>query len=241
MTLSVRTGRLVVLVTWSAFLSWLYVHGEVARYLGPRTSWVVPFGAVVLTIATVAYGRLGARSGDGERPLARAEALGLAWLLVPALFGFAMADAALGSLAASKKLTSRGIDVARLAESLSANASRSSVLALNIAQHDDDFAVEKDLLPGRPITLDGFVLSAARQQGGSFRIARLYITCCVADSIPLTTEVAPVVPVRSFRRDDWVRVTGTLARQDGDLIVRAERVRGEPRPSHPYLTYRGAS
>ena len=61
-----------------------------------------------------------------------------------------MADAALGSLAASKKLTSRGIDVSRLADSLSKDASRSSVLALNIADHDDDFAVEKDLLPGAP-------------------------------------------------------------------------------------------
>jgi uncharacterized repeat protein (TIGR03943 family) len=241
MTLSVRSGRLVVLITWSAFLTWLYVEGEVARYLGPRTSWVVPFGAVVLIVATVAYGRLGAGSPDASRPLARGEAVGLAWLIVPALFGFAMADAALGSLAASKKLTSRGIDVTRLADSLSKDASRSSVLAVNIADHDDDFAVQKDLLPGRPITLDGFVLKAAGSNGGSFELARLYITCCVADSIPLTAKVEPVVPVPSFARDDWVRVTGTLAREDGRLVVRAERVRGEPRPSHPYLTYRGAT
>jgi len=33
MTLSVRTARLVVLVTWSAFLTWLYVEGEVAPNL----------------------------------------------------------------------------------------------------------------------------------------------------------------------------------------------------------------
>ena len=241
MTLSVRTGRLVVLVTWSAFLTWLYVQGEVARYLGPRTSWVVPFGAVVLTAATIAYGRLGAGSADARRPLGRGEAAGLVWLLVPALIGFAMADAALGSLAASKKLTSRGIDVSRLADSLSKDASRSSVLALNIAEHDEDFAVEKDLLPGRPITLDGFVLKAARHEGGSFELARLYITCCVADSIPLTAKVEPVVPVPSFGRDDWVRVAGTLAREDGELVIRAERVRAEPRPNHPYLTYRGAT
>jgi uncharacterized repeat protein (TIGR03943 family) len=240
-TLSVRTGRLVVLVTWSAFLTWLYVQGEVARYLGPRTSWVVPFGAVVLTAATIAYGRLGAGSADARRPLGRGEAAGLVWLLVPALIGFAMADAALGSLAASKKLTSRGIDVTRLADSLSKDASRSSVLALNIADHDEDFAVEKDLLPGRPITLDGFVLKTARHEGGSFELARLYITCCVADSIPLTAKVEPVVPVPSFGRDDWVRIAGTLAREDGELVIRAERVRAEPRPNHPYLTYRGAS
>jgi uncharacterized repeat protein (TIGR03943 family) len=222
-------------------LTWLYVQGEVARYLGPRTSWVVPFGAVVLTAATIAYGRLGAGSADARRPLGRGEAAGLVWLLVPALIGFAMADAALGSLAASKKLTSRGIDVTRLADSLSKDASRSSVLALNIADHDEDFAVEKDLLPGRPITLDGFVLKTARHEGGSFELARLYITCCVADSIPLTAKVEPVVPVPSFGRDDWVRIAGTLAREDGELVIRAERVRAEPRPNHPYLTYRGAS
>ena len=241
MTLSVRTGRLVVLVTWSAFLAWLYVDGEVPRYLGPRTSWVVPFGAAVLIVATFAYGRLGAGSADATRPLGRGEAAGLAWLLLPALIGFAMADAALGSLAASKKLTSRGIDVSRLADSISAGASRSSVLALNVAEHNDEFAAEKDLLPGRPITLDGFVLRAARHEGGSFQIARLYITCCVADSIPLTATIEPVVPVRSFSRDDWVRVTGTLARRGDDLIVRASRIRRVSRPSRPYLTYRGAS
>ncbi|MDX6696994.1 MAG: putative rane protein [Solirubrobacteraceae bacterium] len=241
MTLSVRTGRLIVLATWSAFLAWLYVQNEVARYLGPRTEWVVPFGAVVLIAATVAYARLGAQSADALRALSPAEALGLVWLLVPVLIGFAFADAALGSLAASRKLTSRGIDVSRLADSLADGASRSSVLAVNIADHDDDFAAQNGLLPGRPIAVDGFVMKRSAGGGASFDVARLYITCCVADSIPLRTRVEPVVPVPSLPRDQWVKVAGTLARDDGHLVVRAARVQRVPRPDHPYLTYRGAT
>ena len=81
------------------------------------------------------------------------------------------------------------------------------------------------------------MLKAARREGGSFELARLYITCCVADSIPLTAKVEPVVPVPSFGRDDWVRVTGTLARDDGELVVRRSACAESRARSHPYLTY----
>jgi uncharacterized repeat protein (TIGR03943 family) len=235
MTLSVRSARLVVLATWSAFLAWLWLDGEVERYLGPRTAWVVPFGAIVLTGATIAYGRLGARSRDAALPLSRGEAIGLAWLLVPALVGFSMADATLGALAASRKLSSRGIDASRLAD----EADRSSLLALNLAGRDEGFAAEKGLLPGRPVSLEGFVLRPAREAGGSFRIARLYITCCVADAIPLDADVVPAGHEPPYGRDTWLRVAGPLERRDGRLAVRAVRVRRIPEPGDPYLTFAG--
>ena len=56
-------ARMVVLALWSAFFAWLLVSGEVYRYIGPRTRWVVVFGAVMLDCcnrsSTIAARRLG--------------------------------------------------------------------------------------------------------------------------------------------------------------------------------------
>ena len=41
MTLDTRSLRLLVLWGWTLFLLWLWLTGEVLRYLGPRTQWVV--------------------------------------------------------------------------------------------------------------------------------------------------------------------------------------------------------
>ena len=102
MSLSVRNARLVVLAAWSVCLIWLWASGEVMRYLGPRTAWVVSFGAVALSAATILYARAGAGTPDARRPLTIGEAAGLAALLVPVLIAFLMAHAALGSLAELK-------------------------------------------------------------------------------------------------------------------------------------------
>ena len=42
-------ARTVVLVTWAAFFDWLWLSGASGRFVGPRTAWVVLFGAATLT------------------------------------------------------------------------------------------------------------------------------------------------------------------------------------------------
>ena len=48
MRLDLRSIRALALVAWASVFAWLWITGESVRYLGPRTQWVVPVGAIWL-------------------------------------------------------------------------------------------------------------------------------------------------------------------------------------------------
>jgi uncharacterized repeat protein (TIGR03943 family) len=237
MSLDRASVRTVVLIGWSGFLFWLWVTDETLRYLGPRTQWLVPFGALTLA-ALAAANALAARGRPAQaRPSAR-DLLGLAAMLLPIATGMLLAHSQLGALAASKKLTARGIDPAALAELASRNAAELSFLQINVAEKDPKFAAENNIRPGREVRLVGFVSAAAKHDHGPFELSRFYITCCVADSIPIGVAVRPADPrPATARRDQWLSVTGELVREGRRIALRATRVRSAATPKHPYLSF----
>ena len=60
----------------------------------------------------------------------------------------------------------------------------------------------------------------------------------MADAVPVSVHVAQGT-VRRLRvhRDDWLDVTGVLARGDREWVVRAVRVEHVEAPSNPYLSF----
>jgi hypothetical protein len=56
MSIDARIARGGVLALWAIFFVLLWWTGTSGRYLGTRTQWIVPFGAVVLALASLAYG-----------------------------------------------------------------------------------------------------------------------------------------------------------------------------------------
>jgi len=237
MTLSYRSARLIVLVAWSGLFCWLWVTGEVARYLGPRTSWVVPFGALALAAAAILYGAWSDAGPDSRRRLSVGEAAGTAAMLAPVLVVLVMAHAALGSLAASRKLASRGIEPSRLEAVLSSHAAEVSFLELRTAEEHPDYAADNAIRAGRQVMLTGFVLRPAAVHGAPFRLGRFYITCCVADSIPIDTQIDPPAGLPRYSKDTWLNVAGALVRRGKRFSVRAARVTRIRQPEHPYLTF----
>lgn len=235
MRLDLRSIRALGLAAWGALFGWLWLSGESVRYLGPRTQWVVPLGAVGLTLAAAGYLR-----ATRDMPSSRARPLelaGLAALLLPILAAATLAHAQLGSLAASNKLSSRGIDPSALARLASRDASTVGFLQLNAAGRDAGLSRELGLEAGKPVQLVGFA-SSTLEGGRPFELSRFYITCCVADAVPVGVHVSRGT-VRRLRvqRDDWLRVTGVLARGDREWIVRAVRVEHVDAPSNPYLSF----
>jgi uncharacterized membrane protein YcgQ (UPF0703/DUF1980 family) len=89
----------------------------------------------------------------------------------------------------------------------------------------------------RPVELTGFVTHAG---GDHFEIARFYISCCVADAVPVGVTVLPGTtrPAR-VQRDEWVTVTGAIARQGDGYAIRGLRVTKVGEPKHPYLSFGG--
>jgi putative membrane protein len=235
MRLDLRTIRAIGLVAWGALFGWLWLSGESVRYLGPRTQWVVPVGAIGLTLAAVAYLRATRDvPSAGAPPL---ELAGLVALVVPILAAATLAHAQLGSLAASNKLSSRGIDPAALARLASKDAHAIGFLQLNAAGRDVGLSRELGLAPGTPVRLVGFV-SSEPHGGRPFELSRFYITCCVADAVPVGVHVARGAVRRlEVKRDDWLEVTGELAHGRREWIIRALRVQHVDAPSNPYLSF----
>jgi uncharacterized repeat protein (TIGR03943 family) len=235
MRLDLRSIRAVGLAAWGALFGWLWLSGESVRYLGPRTQWVVPLGAIGLTLAAATYLHVTRDAPSSRaRPL---ELAGLAALLVPILAAATLAHAQLGSLAASNKLSSRGIDPSALARLASRDASTVGFLQLNAAGRDAGLSRELGLTTGRAVQLVGFV-SSNPDGRRPFELSRFYITCCVADAVPVSVHVSPGA-VRRLRvkRNDWLRVTGVLAHGNREWVVRALRVEHVDAPSNPYLSF----
>jgi uncharacterized repeat protein (TIGR03943 family) len=235
MRLDLRSLRAIGLAAWGGLFAWLWLSGESVRYLGPRTQWVVPLGAIGLTLAAAAY-----LHSTRDMPSTRARPIelgGLAALMVPILAAATLAHAQLGSLAASNKLSSRGIDPSALARLASRDASSVGFLQLNAAGRDAGLSRELGLKVGKPVKLVGFV-SSIPEGSRPFELSRFYITCCVADAVPVSVHVSPgTVPRLHAQRNDWLNVTGVLAQGDREWIVRAVRVEQVDAPSNPYLSF----
>jgi putative membrane protein len=235
MRLDLRSIRAVSLAAWAALFGWLWLSGESVRYLGPRTQWVVPIGAIGLTLAAAGY-----LHTTRDMPSSRARPLelaGLAALVIPIFAAATLAHAQLGSLAASNKLSSRGIDPSALARLASRDASSVGFLQLNAAGRDAGLSRELGLSAGKTVQLLGFV-SSKSESGRPFELSRFYITCCVADAVPVSVHVSKGTVRRlQVDRDDWLRVTGVLEHGDREWIVRAVRVEHVDAPSNPYLSF----
>jgi uncharacterized membrane protein YcgQ (UPF0703/DUF1980 family) len=74
----------------------------------------------------------------------------------------------------------------------------------------------------RSVRLLGFVSKEPKARGGRFELARVYITCCVADSVPMGVTIEPADPhAPAYGRDDWLAASGQLARRGRKLVLRA--------------------
>jgi uncharacterized repeat protein (TIGR03943 family) len=239
MTLSRRTLRLLVLSAWAGCLLLLWLTGGTGQYLGTRTAWVVPFGGITLTIATVLYALFSAEGAAARTGVTRTEALGLVALVLPVLVAFTLADAALGSLAASRKLSTRGLDLTQLIGNKAAAGGETSFASLDAAQEHPSQAADYSAQPGALVKLQGFVLQPPAHRGDSFRLARMFITCCVADSIALSARVLPPASAPAYGKDTWLEVDGAVAGRGRALRIRALRVTEIPKPRQPYESFSG--
>jgi putative membrane protein len=237
MRLDLRSIRGVTLVAWAGLFGWLWLSGESVRYLGPRTQWVVPAGALGLMLASTGY--LYVTRDHPSAAIGLREGLGLAALLLPVVAAAVLAHAQLGALAASNKLSGRGIDSAALARLASRDADHLGFLQLDAAGRHAGLSRELGVSVGKPVELAGFVSATAGSAADPFELSRFYISCCVADAVPIGVHV--LAPARAnaaaFHRDDWIDVTGVLARGHREWIIRALRIERVDPPSDPYLSY----
>jgi len=224
MRVSARGARLATLGAWAAFFTYLWLTGSSARYLGARTQWLVPFGAVTLWVAIA----LVVRTPRSRTSLGAREALGLLALAVPLAAAALVPRAELGAYAAAHKSSTF---FPALKPAPPATPRDVTLLDVRIAEDDPTFALVSHIHDGTRVGLLGLVTHTGT---GGFSLTRFYVTCCIADAQPVTIVVRWRGPVA---RDGWVWVLGTLRRNGKRYALAADHVAPRHPPAHPYLGF----
>jgi uncharacterized repeat protein (TIGR03943 family) len=221
-----RVLRGLALLAWAAFFDWLWLSGRASLYVGPRTTWVVVFGAITLTAAALLY-LAGVRSRDPS-PAPKAVELGRVGVIVAPILLAIMAPAvSLGAQAVEQK---RGADGAALTKRLATDGDEIRLYELAAAKNNPAWAKLRGITPGMPVEFDGFVSRA--DAGGTIELSRFMASCCAADAIPYSIDVALPEGTTAPEKNDWVRVRGTLGPRRKS--VTAEAVEPIERPVDAY-------
>jgi uncharacterized repeat protein (TIGR03943 family) len=243
-----KIARTIVLAVWACFLAYLWVSGEMARFLGPRTYWVVGFGAVTLALAAAAQvvslksesRRASARPRDessigvrGSFKPSVGDLLGLATLLVPLVALLAIPQPDLGALAASRKSTG-SLGAGFVAPPSPEAGAELSFIDIHFANASEEYAANLRIADGTEMELTGFV-SEGSNSTGTFLLTRFYVSCCAADAIPYSIAVDPSSAGADYPANDWLRVRGSLEETGSGWQLVAEDIVEVQEPETPYL------
>jgi uncharacterized repeat protein (TIGR03943 family) len=227
-----RIARTVVLLVWASFFAYLWLTGEMTRYLGPRTYWVVPFGmATLVGAAAIHVATLRSRS---PRKLSPGQIGGLSVLLIPIVAVVVVPRPDLGALAASRKATGVGAAAGYMAPPASSDA-EPSFIDVHFANESPEYGTKRGVVEGRALDLVGFVSRSPASPGGAFELSRFYVSCCAADAIPYSVVVDPAGSSVDFSADTWLSVSGVLRRGPGGFELEARSIREVKEPRDPYL------
>lgn len=220
-----------VLFGWSVLLWWLILLDRVPLYLGSRTSWIVPVGAVVVTV--VAIGMIGSARGRRSAPLRSRQVIVAAALTVPVILVTMSPPTTLGSFSVDRKAAFSG----RGLTTFWGTFDERSGITLQFAAAAQFWPSARKLLAGRAgeiVTFDGFVSRESDTPPDEFLLTRFVITCCVADATIVQVRVVDVPPGR-FETDAWVEVRGAIFPMGAQIIVTADSVEPIATPRSPYL------
>ncbi|HSL09794.1 MAG TPA: TIGR03943 family protein [Actinomycetota bacterium] len=230
--LRVATGG--VLAAWAGLFWFLLATDRTALFLSSRTEWLVPSGAVLLTLAAI--GRLASArtvpGGDGADALTRRDAWTLGAIALPVVILVAMPPVTLGTYAVGKRASFVGSSVGSSVRVVSGSLDFVDVAA---AQSFDDAARVLAKRAGEPIALDGIVSATEGLPPDEFLLTRFIVTCCTADATIAQVRVVGAPP-GAFEPDQWVEVRGRIYPVGREVLVAAERVEAIPAPPDPYLT-----
>jgi putative membrane protein len=225
-----RLAAAAALGAWAGLFWFLLVSGRTYLFLSTRTAWVVPVGAIILSLATL--GRLAtARTAAADLDsLTRRTAWGLGLAILPVVTVLALPPAALGSFAASR----RSVNAAFVTGSADIGAGPVTFASFAAAGWSPDARKALVEKAGTPVTLDGIVTRRDGQAADEFILTRFVITCCVADALSVQVRVVGVPPGK-FQQDQWVRVSGTFYPVGREMVVAASETEPIPRPERPYV------
>ena len=231
-----RVARAWTMGLWGGVFAWLWLSGEMTRYLGPRTYWVAPFGALALGGAALATA-IGARHAEERTGLSLSDACRFGVLLLPLAAMVAAPGAQLGSQAAANKAPA-GI-LAGAAAAVPGTPATGPVGFRDIyyAGQSEAYALERGISDRTGVKLTGFITHPPDIPEGYFALTRFYVSCCAANAIPYSVTVNPSGPLvpNAYPDDRWLEVRGQLVQTDAGFTLMPHSSRVVKAPDDPYL------
>ena len=224
-----RIAQGTALAAWAGLFWFLLFSGRTSLYLSSRTAWVVPVGAIALSIAAI--GRFATARVREPRPLGRSTAWAVGFVLVPVVAILVLPPAALGSYAASRRSLSSGLVAS--APDLQAG-DEVTLAAVAAAGWSDDARRSLVTRAGSRVTFEGIVTKRDGQAADEFMLTRFIVSCCVADALSVQVRVVGAPPGQ-FEEDDWVRVSGAFYPVGQEVVVDADDIEAIAQPDDPYL------
>ncbi|MGI8407953.1 MAG: TIGR03943 family putative permease subunit [Actinomycetota bacterium] len=221
----------IVLASWASLFWFLMAAERTALFLSSRTDWVVPVGAVILTIAAV--GRLLTARTETPELLPRKEAIVLAALIVPAVLIATLPPASLGSYAAARRSSIVGGGFISAPGDI--RTGELTLLTVGGALRDPESMAALRERAGEKVNFIGFVDRDDTTPASEFTLTRFVVSCCVADALGVQVRVVGAPPGR-FKDDQWVNVTGSLYPLEDQIVVDASEITAIERPKQPYLS-----
>lgn len=224
-----RLAQGLALAVWAGLFWFLLVSGRTSLYLSSRTAWVVPVGAILLTLA--ASGRLATARTEKPPPLGHRTAWGVGFVLLPVAAILALPPAALGSYAASRRSLAPGFVTTAPDLASGGQVTLASVAAAGWSEDARRSLVRR---AGSRVSFEGIVARRDGQAADEFMLTRFIVSCCVADALSVQVRVVGAPPGR-FDEDQWVRVSGAFYPVGREVVVDASEIEPIPQPDDPYL------
>lgn len=200
-----RVLRGTGLVAWAVFFDYLWLSGRSVDYVGPRTTWVVVFGAVALTAASLLYVSGALTRANTERPSAR-ELGRLVIVVSPIVLAATAPSVTLGAQAVDQKRTADGAtSLARLQQ----YDGSIRLYELAAAAFNPSFAAERGIGPGVKVEFDGFV-SRLDGDGSTLELSRFLASCCAADAVPYSINVIVPESTAGYDTNQWLLIRGEV-------------------------------
>lgn len=223
-------AKTLTLAAWAVLFWFLIATERTSYYLSSRTDWLVPVGAVVLTLA--ALGRAFSLRSPHKEPLTRSDAWSAGLIVLPVVVVLALPPASLTSFAASRRSSFSSAGFTTSAEDLAeGELSLADVAGALRSQEAMKALVGR---AGSEVSFTGFVTRDPGMPADEFVLTRFLISCCVADALSVEARVVGAPP-GAFENDQWVRVSGKFYPLGGEVIVDATEVVKVAKPDKPYL------
>ena len=225
--------RFLVLASWAALSWFLMLTGRTSIYLSSRTDWVVPMGAVILTLATA--GRIPSLFSRGIRTIgiSRSDLVGAAALLLPVVVIAATPPASLGSYAVDRR--SNVVSAGFITSAADIAEGELTLIDIAGALRTPEAMEVLAARAGESVEFVGFITRDEGAAADEFTLNRFLVSCCVADALNAQVEIVGAPPGQ-FAVDEWVEVKGNLYPLGREVVVDASSVKKVPRPKDPYLS-----